>query len=143
MVLRDAVELIRASEDAAHEAVQVSEGVPPLSACVEQHIAARPRLKAMQEALRALERGDAAAGFRFARSAREYVQLRREDLRLDDRLFASAPRHANEKPSPLESVESAATRQVYDRLVEASAILDIGAPTAFPTATRTRRFGAK
>ncbi|HET7220560.1 MAG TPA: hypothetical protein VFJ02_21050 [Vicinamibacterales bacterium] len=129
-VVGDAVEFIRATEDAAYEAACSTEGdEPPLSACVEQHIAARVPLTAMQEARVALHHGDAAAGSAFARAAREYVRLRREHLRIDDRLFASAPRHEREA-EPEESVESAATRRVYDRLIGAATALEAAAPAA-------------
>jgi hemerythrin-like domain-containing protein len=141
-VLRDAVAVLRATEDAAYDAAQSSEEEPPLTACIEQHIAARKPLTGMEEALAALERGEAAATASFVKHARAYIDLRREHLRLDDRLFGSA-RHATEErgnSTVAESVESAATLRRYDRLIEASAIIDIGAPTAFPI-NRSRRFG--
>jgi len=139
-LLSDAVEFIRATEDAAYDAAQISDGEPPLSACLDEHLAAREPLEAMQEAIRALERGEPTAPTRFTEAARKYIQLRRNHMRVDDRLFESASRQSAEpKPSgSKESVESASTQQAYDRLVEASAILAVGAPTAFPTATRTR-----
>ena len=95
----------------------------------------------MEEALGDLQLGDATAAARFARSAREYTFLRRDHLRLDDRLFARAQirgRALDGSREPVESVEPAATRRLYDRLVEAAAILDVGVPSAFPTA-RARR----
>jgi hemerythrin-like domain-containing protein len=144
-LLRDAVTFLRATEDAAYEAAQGGEEEPALFACIEQHVAARAPLNAMQEALTALERGDASAASRLAGAARQYTQLRREHMRVDDRLFASnlsRPRRAHGS-APEEPVESPATRQIYDRLVEASGILDIGAPPAFPGKTRTRPLGAK
>ncbi len=97
----------------------------------------------MEEALRSLNLGDASAANRFADFAQDYVQLRREHLRLDDRLFASARKAFPKSMSavaPAESLDSVTTRRLYDRLVEAAAILDIGVPTAFPVAGR-RRFG--
>jgi hemerythrin-like domain-containing protein len=135
-VLGDAVEFIRATEDAAYEAACSSEDEgPPLSACVDQHIAARAPLTAMQEAHAALRGGDATAGAAFAGAAREYVRLRREHLRLDDRLFAGAPRHVPEADTEA-SVESAATRRIYDRLVAAAAILDAAAAASSGTGAR-------
>lgn len=140
-VLRDAVAFLRATEDAAYDAARSSEDEPPLSACIEQHIAARKPLTGMEDALAALERGEASATASFVKHAREYIDLRREHLRLDDRLFGSA-RHTTEDrgKGTAESVESAATLRRYDRLIEASAIINIGAPTAFPV-VRSRRFG--
>ncbi|HEY7501469.1 MAG TPA: hypothetical protein VH740_23305, partial [Vicinamibacterales bacterium] len=60
-----------------------------------------------------------------------YVRLRRDHLRADDRLFATAAREPREASAPdaVESVETRETRRIYDRLVEASGILDIGVPT--------------
>lgn len=125
-LLSDAVEFVRASEEAAYESSQSSEGgEPALSACVEQHIAARAPVQGMQEALRALEAGDAAAAERFARFARAYVALRRDHLRLDDRLFSRAAHSTDDRTGavPEQSAESPATRRIYRRLVEASAAL--------------------
>lgn len=142
-VLSDAVAFIRATEDAAYDAAETSAGQPPLAACIEQHVEARAPLSAMEDALRDLERGEAAAAPRFVRSAREYVRLRREHLRLDDRLFARMARFSSavSTSDPAEPVETPGTRHIYDRLVEASGILDIGAPAVFPTARR-RKLGA-
>jgi hemerythrin-like domain-containing protein len=144
-VLQDAIAFVDATEEIAYEAAQADDSEPALSACLEQHMAARRPLVAMRDALRSLEHGDASAAARFARSAREYVELRRAHLRLDDRLFARASnrrRALDELPTPVDSVEGAATRRLYDRLVEAAAILDIGAPTAFPRRP-TRRVGTQ
>jgi hemerythrin-like domain-containing protein len=144
-VLQDAVAFVHASEETAYEAAQADDSEPALSACLEQHTAARRPLAAMREALEMLERGDAAAAARFARSAREYIDLRRAHLRLDDRLFARAPKRRRALDgllTPVDSVESAETRHLYDRLVEATAILDIGAPTAFPR-RQARRVGTQ
>jgi hemerythrin-like domain-containing protein len=126
-VLRDAVEFIGASEDAAYDAAQNNDVEPPLSSCVEQHTAARAPLRSMTEALQALEGGDGAAAARFSRCAREYIQLRREHLRLDDRLFLRAVARAGSpvRTTPIESVESTATRQRFERLVDASEVLGI------------------
>jgi hypothetical protein len=145
MVLNDAVEFLTASENAALDAAQADEDRPTLSACLDQHWAARLRLTAMQAALLCLKVGDASAANRFADFARDYVQLRREHMQLDDRLFASArkafPKSMAQMP-PAEAVDTETTRRLYDRLVEAAAILDIGVPTAFPVAER-RRFGTR
>jgi hemerythrin-like domain-containing protein len=126
-LLGDAVEFVRASEDAAYEASQTDEEGPPLSACVEQHVAARVPVREMQQAVRALETGETAAADRFAQFAREYVRLRRDHLRLDDRLFlrlrvVQPAKDATSQPSD-ETVERPTTRQIYDRLIEASAAL--------------------
>jgi nucleotide-binding universal stress UspA family protein/hemerythrin-like domain-containing protein len=130
-ILSDAVAFIRATEDAAYEASQTSAGKPALSACIDQHLAARVPLVDMAAALRELEHGNADVAPRFVRSAREYVRLRRDHLRADDRLFATAAREPREASAPdaVESVETRETRRIYDRLVEASGILDIGVPT--------------
>jgi len=134
MVLKDAVAFVQTSENAAHDAVQSDDSEPVLSACIAQHKAARGPLAVMGEALGSLERGDASAAARFARAAREYVELRRTHLRLDDRLFARAPKarraHDHSIPS-VEHLETADASRLYDRLVEAAAILDVGVATAF------------
>jgi hemerythrin-like domain-containing protein len=133
-LLRDAVRFISTSEASAYEAAQLDDSEPALSACLEQHAAAKRPLSAMTDALRALERGDAGAAARFARSTREYIELRREHLRIDDRLFARAPRHGSSRDEQMqfESVDGPETRRLYDRLVESAAILDIGVSTAYP-----------
>ncbi len=121
-VLADAVAFIKASEDAAYEAAQVGAGEVVLSACLDQHLAAREPLRGMMHALAAIERGEAGASTRFVRHARDYGRLRRDHMRADDRLFAT-----NERP-PLErvhtgsddSLETSGTRQIYDRLIEMS-----------------------
>ena len=147
-LLKDAVAFVRASEEAAYEAGELDDSRPPLTACLQEHAAAWPLLKAMEESLPAPAHEDAVAADRFAQAAHDYVAQRREHLRLDDRLFATAAttrRHVDESAQPIESVESPGTRALYDRLVEASAIADIGVPTGFPTAghrpvgERTRR----
>jgi len=142
-LLRDAVAFLRGAEETAYEAARADDSEPTLSACLEYFSAVRRPLAAMQEALRDLELGDATAATRFARSAREYVFLRRDHLRLDDRVFARAQMrgHALDgSREPVESVEPAATRRLYDRLVEAAAMLDTGAQSASPTARARRRF---
>ena len=90
--LKDAVAFLRRAEEGAYEASQEDDSEPILKACLEYYTAARRALAAMQKALRDLELGDATAATRFARSAREYIFLRRQHLRLDDRLFARAQR---------------------------------------------------
>jgi hypothetical protein len=145
MVLNDALEFLTASEEAALAAAQADDDRPTLSACLEQHWAARLRLTAMQEALLSLQLGDASAAGRFADFTRQYVQLRREHMALDDRLFASARKAFPKSMSaaaPIESAESVTTRRLYDRLVEAAAILDLGVATAYPVAGR-RRVGTR
>jgi hemerythrin-like domain-containing protein len=133
-VLTDAVAFVNRSEEAAYEAM-LDEDEPALSRCLEQHTAVSRPLATMQEALAALAGGDASATVRFARAVREYVKLRREHLGVDDRLFARAsrPLPAVEEPgTPIELVESPDTRRLYDRVVEAGSLLDIGVSTAFP-----------
>ena len=76
-LLRDAVAFLRGAEETAYEAARADDSEPTLSACLEYFAAVRRPLAAMQEALRDLELGDATAATRFARSAREYVFLRR------------------------------------------------------------------
>jgi hemerythrin-like domain-containing protein len=143
-LLRDAVDFIRASEDAAYDAAQMSAGEPTLSSCVDQHVAAREPLRGMDAALGAMERGEAAADLHFVLAAREYVRLRRDHMREDDRLFASTARPAahREAPTGIEAVETAGTRHLYDRLVEESAMLEIAAPAALAGLNRKPR-GAK
>ena len=140
-VLKDAVAYLRRAEEAAYEAAQADDSEPTLTACLEYCAAARRPLAAMEEAILELELGDATAAARFARSAREYAFLRREHLRLDDRLFSRAQirrRAVDRSSEPVELVEPEETKHLYDRLVEAASILDIGVPFAFPS-DRARR----
>ena len=140
-LVEDAVEYLRRAEEAAYDAAQADDSEPTLMTCLEYCAAVRRPLTAMEEALRQLELGDATAAARFARSAREYAFLRREHLRLDDRLFARAQtggRVLDRSREPVGFVEPMETRRLYDRLVEAAAILDLGVPSAFPPAGRRR-----
>jgi hemerythrin-like domain-containing protein len=75
-------------EEAAYDASQISEEEPVLTVCVAEHEAARILLCKLKQALDARERGDTQAGKLFARDARDYVQLRREHMKRDDRLFS-------------------------------------------------------
>ena len=141
-LLKDALTFLHGVEEAAYEAAQEDDSEPTLSACLEYYTAARRPLVAMQEALRELELGDATAATRFARSAREYTFLRREQLRRDDRLFARAQVRGRALDGPREPetvVEPEDTRHLYDRLVEAAAILGLGVPSASPSARASRR----
>ena len=138
---QDAVTFLRRAEEAAYEAAQEDDSEPIPSACLDYFKAARRPLAEMQEALRDLGLGDATAATRFMRSAREYIFLRREHLRIDDRLFARAQvpgRALDRSREPGELVEPVETRRLYDHLVEAAAILGLDVPSAFPTA-RVRR----
>jgi hemerythrin-like domain-containing protein len=76
------------SEEAAYDASEISAGEPVLTLCAAEHEAARILLRKLKLALAARERGDTAAGRVFAQNARDYVQLRREHMKRDDRLFA-------------------------------------------------------
>jgi hypothetical protein len=139
-LLKDAVAFLRGAEEAAYEAAQADDSEPTLTACLDYCAAAKRMLAAMEEALRALELGDATAADRLARSTREYGLLRRDHPRLDDRLFARARGAGHALDGSRESVELVEPEgtSLYDRIVEASAILDIDVPSAFPTA-RARR----
>jgi hemerythrin-like domain-containing protein len=133
-MLTDAVAFINRSEQAAYEAM-LDEDEPALSRCLEQNTAVSRPLATMQEALAALAGGDAAATVRFARAVEDYVKLRREHLAVDDRLFARAARRfpvVEEPSTPIEFVESPDTRRLYERVIEAGALLDMGISTAFP-----------
>ncbi|HET7221464.1 MAG TPA: hypothetical protein VFJ02_25585 [Vicinamibacterales bacterium] len=143
-LLRDAVAFIGASEDAAYEAGQVSAGEPTLSSCMAEHVAAREPLRAMHDALAAMERGEVSASSWFVRAARDYVRLRREHMRADDRLFAATARPGDHRgtPTAIEAVETEGTRHLYDRLVEESAMLEVAAPAALP-GVKPKRRGAK
>lgn len=79
-------------EEAAYDASQVSAGEPVLARCVEARQKARVLLQKLKAALDERERGVTAAGSVFARTAREYVQLRREHMELDDRLLSGETR---------------------------------------------------
>jgi hypothetical protein len=139
-MLTDAVTFINRSEEAAYEAM-LDEDEPALSRCFAQQTAVSRPLAMMQGALAALAAGETASAVRFARAVADYVKLRREHMAGDDRLFAKASRRvaAVEEPSmPIEFVESDDTRRLYDRVVEAGALLDIGVSTAFPNVTSER-----
>jgi hemerythrin-like domain-containing protein len=125
-LLEDAYEFVRASEEEGYEASQSSDGQPPLSFCVEQHIAARIPIRGMQQALSGLKWGEASAGDRFARYAREYVALRRAHLRRDDRLIRRARAGESAGDVADQIVESPAAQRVYDRLLESAASLTLG-----------------
>jgi hemerythrin-like domain-containing protein len=134
-VLQDAVAFLMASEDAAYEETQVDDSEPTLSACLAQITEGRQLLTQMHKSAAALADGDVSAAVRFAQQARQYIRMSREHLRLDDRLFArvkAGRRALDGSDAPVASVETADTRRLYDRLIEASAVLDIGVPTAFP-----------
>jgi hemerythrin-like domain-containing protein len=139
-VLDDAVAYINRSEEAAYESM-LDEDEPALSRCLEQHTAVSRPLAIMQDALAARAAGDATAAVRFAGAVAEYVKLRREHLAADDRLFARASRSApvtETELTPIELVESSDTRRLYDRVVEAGALLEMGVPTAFPNVQSRR-----
>lgn len=125
-LVEDACEFVRASEEEGYEASQSSDGQPPLSTCVEQHIAARIPIRGMQQALSGLEWGEASAGDRFARYAREYVGLRRAHLRHDDRLIRRARVEETAGGAADRTAESPAAQRVYDRLLESAASLTLG-----------------
>jgi hemerythrin-like domain-containing protein len=139
-VFQDAVAFIDRSEECAYEAM-LDEDEPALSRCLEQHTAVSRPLAMMQEAVAALADGDQRAADWLARAVTEYAKLRREHLAADDRLFARAsrPGRAVDVPStPIEFVESPDTRRLYDRIVEAGAMLELGVSTAFPNAPGRR-----
>jgi len=127
--LKDVVTFIRRSEDAAYEAMKTDEDEPALSACLEHHAAVRPPLSTMEVSLAALAGGDASARATFVRAVHEYVTLRREHFRLDDR-FAIAPDHWSallDRPdTPIEFLETPETRRLYTRVIEAADRLAIG-----------------
>jgi hemerythrin-like domain-containing protein len=125
-LLEDACEFLRASEEEGYEASQSSDGQPPLSFCVEQHIAARIPIRGMQQALSGLEWGEASAGDRFARYAREYVGLRRAHLRRDDRLIRRARADETAGGAADRTPESPAAQRIYGRLLEGAASLTLG-----------------
>jgi hypothetical protein len=133
-VLTDAVAFINRSEEAAYEAM-LDEDEPALSRCLEQHTAVSRALATIGEALAALRGGNKASVAGFAQAVAEYVKLRRAHLAADDRLFARVSRAvpAVERPKmPIEVVENKETRQLYDRVVEAGALMQMGVSTAFP-----------
>lgn len=82
------------TEEAAYDDSEIGDDEPVLSVCVAEHEAARVLLRRLKAALDARERGDIAAGKLFARNARDYVSLRREHMKRDDRLFAKVPGNA-------------------------------------------------
>ena len=125
-LLRDAVEFIRATENTAYSDTEENENDLPLSACVQQHVAARVPLEAMERSLPAVERGQARATAAFVRAARNYIQLRRDHLRADDQLFAGSGVPITADAPGVEAVETNAARRSYQRLIEESATLDIG-----------------
>lgn len=84
------VALLNKTEETEYDTSQNNEDQPVLTVCVAEHEAARVPLRKLRLALDALERGDRPAGQVFVQNAREYVQLRREHMKRDDRLFARA-----------------------------------------------------
>jgi hemerythrin-like domain-containing protein len=128
-LLRDAVEFLGATENTAYGDTEESESDLPLSACVQQHVAARVPLEAMERSLAAVERGQTQATAAFVRAARKYIQLRRDHLRADDQLFAGSAAPAKADAPGVEAVETASARRSYQRLIEESATLDIGRPS--------------
>jgi hypothetical protein len=82
-------------EEAAYDASQVSAGEPVLPVCVEARKKARVLLQQLQATLDEYARGDAAAARVFVRTAREFVQLRREHMEADDRLLSGETPGAN------------------------------------------------
>lgn len=106
-VVRDAVDFMDAAERAADGAAQVDQRESALSARLKPHWAGLHALTAMKDALNALDSGDASAAIRFARCTRQYIELRRKHLRADD---------------------SPTSRRLFERLAQAAAILNIGAP---------------
>jgi hypothetical protein len=85
------VALLSETEEAEYDASQNYEDKPVLTVCVAEHEAARLLLRKLRLALEARERGDTAAGQVFVQNARDYVQLRREHMTRDDKLFARVP----------------------------------------------------
>ena len=104
-LLKDAIAFLRGAEEAAYEAAQADDSEPTLTACLGYCAAVRQVLATMEEALRALESGDATAAARLARSTREYALLRRDHPRLDDRLFAGTPGRGRVSDGSSESVD--------------------------------------
>lgn len=88
------VAFLAGMEETAYDASQVSAGEPVLAACVEARKKARVLLQQLKAALDERDRGDTAAGRVFARIAREYVQVRRDHMELDDRLMSGETRGA-------------------------------------------------
>jgi len=82
------VALLDQTEEAEYDASQNYEDMPVLTVCVAEHEAARVLLRQLRRALDAHARGDRAAGPMFVQNARDYVQLRREHMTRDDKLFA-------------------------------------------------------
>jgi hypothetical protein len=82
------VALLDETEEAEYDASQNYEDRPVLTVCVAEHEAARVLLRKLRQALDAMERGDRSAGPVIAQLARDYVQLRREHMSRDDKLFA-------------------------------------------------------
>ena len=81
------VALLNDTEEAEYDASQNYEDRPVLTVCVAEHEAARVLLRKLRLALEARERGDTAAASVFVQNARDYVQLRREHMQRDDKLF--------------------------------------------------------
>jgi hemerythrin-like domain-containing protein len=139
-VLHDAVAFINRSEEAAYEAM-LDEDEPALSCCLEQHTAISGPLATMRDAVATLDGGDSAVAGRFAAAVAEYAKLRREHLAVDDRLFARASRSVRAvdlQSTPIALVEAPDTQRLYDRVVEAGALLEMGVSTAFPNVPSRR-----
>lgn len=70
-------------------------------------------------------RGEPKAARRFAKFARQYVSLRREHMRLDDRLFSMGGEatRALDTEATDENPESPSTQRLYERLIKSSTVL--------------------
>jgi hemerythrin-like domain-containing protein len=123
-LIGDAFEFVRAYEQGRLDDTGAGAGEPHLRLSVDHHLAARIPVRGMHQAVVALDRGDTSARDRFARYAREYVQLTRDHFRRSDRLFSR--RHARTISRQGEvggKAESTSTKGLYDRLLESAATL--------------------
>jgi hemerythrin-like domain-containing protein len=127
-VLSDAVTFVSCSEEAAYDAMKADEDEPALSRCLDQHAAVRRPLTTMLMSLEALAGGNRSATAQFVQAVQEYVTLRIEHFRLDDRVLVAPRRHSpvlDGPDTPVEFLETTVMRRLYDQVIEAAGVLGI------------------
>jgi hemerythrin-like domain-containing protein len=98
-VLGEMLDFFRSFADAGHHAKEelllfpliekhgLTRDLAPVSACLAQHRASRAYQREMREGLGRIERGERPAERAFAASARDFIALLREHIRIEDEYF--------------------------------------------------------
>lgn len=98
-VLAEMLDFFRSFADAGHHAKEelllfpliekygLTRDLAPVSACLAQHRASRGYQREMRGALDGMERGERHAEQAFARSARDFIALLHEHIRIEDQYF--------------------------------------------------------